>query len=229
MNIRRIKNESYMTLIFLTIQTIIFVLMQSGLFGSGESATTVINFGGLYGLQVLEDPTKIWHLISPIFVHIGFSHFIFNSIVLYFLGKQTEEVFGHLKFSLIYLGSGLLGNCLTFFFDTYSISAGASGGLLGLFGAFIVLRFLVPNNGMIQGLSQSYFMLMILTLVSSVIQPNIAFWGHLGGLIGGALLTVVLGASQINQKFNKHLRIVSGIFYIFLIFSTIFLTFANFS
>lgn len=229
MNIKKLKNESYMTLLFLTIQTIIFTLMQTGLFGGSESFGTILKFGGLFTPLMIAEPSNLWRLVTPIFVHIGFAHFIFNSVVLYYLGKQAEEVFGHLRFSMIYLGSGILGNCMSFIMDPYSISAGASGSLMGLFGAFIILRFIYKDNIYVRELSKNYVILIVITMVSSVLTPSVSFWGHFGGVIGGLLLPLIVTVPNYQGKMNKHYRVMALIVYIFLIISTIFLAFAKFS
>jgi membrane associated rhomboid family serine protease len=218
-----------MTLIFLTIQTIVFVLMQTGLFGDPNSPATILRFGGLFGLQIIEQPSTAWHLLTPIFVHIGFSHFLFNSITLYFLGRQTEQIFGHFNFILIYLGSGIFGNCLSFFAHPEFVSAGASTSLFGLFASFVALRFFLKDNVMIKQLAQSYAILIVLNLVFNLMDTTIDMYGHIGGLIGGFLLTIVVGVPHFQARFKKNHRFAAGAIYLGLIVIILYLTFSKFN
>lgn len=71
----------------------------------------------------------------PIFVHIGWAHFLMNTATLFFIGRQVENVFGWLRFTLIYLLSGIFGNALVFLITPNIVSAGASTSLFGLFAA----------------------------------------------------------------------------------------------
>lgn len=95
------------------------------------------------------------------FIHIGFTHILVNSITLYYLGTQMESLYGSLRFALIYLLSGLMGNLMSFAFND-SISAGASTSLFGLFAAAIVLGRQFPYNLGIQQMARSFTMLIFL-------------------------------------------------------------------
>ncbi|MFX3897758.1 rhomboid family intramembrane serine protease, partial [Streptococcus suis] len=78
-------------------------------------AYKIFEFGGMYCQVVRYDQTHLLLLISPIFVHIGCEHFIFNSITLLGFGYLLEGLFGSRLFFLLYLLSGILGNLFVLF------------------------------------------------------------------------------------------------------------------
>lgn len=55
----------------LAITALVFLLIQVFRFGQTTAAYTIFEFGGMFGEVVRYDPTQLWRLISPIFVHIG--------------------------------------------------------------------------------------------------------------------------------------------------------------
>ncbi|MDQ8767871.1 rhomboid family intramembrane serine protease, partial [Streptococcus ruminantium] len=82
----------------LAVTTFVFLLIQVLRFGQTTAAYTIFEFGGMYGEIVRHDPTQLWRLVSPIFVHIGWEHFLFNSVTLLGLGYQLEGLFGPRRF-----------------------------------------------------------------------------------------------------------------------------------
>ena len=145
------------THLFLAIQIVIFLLMT--LNGGSTNVLTLILFGAKFNPAIAQG--EWWRLIAPMFIHIGFTHILVNSITLYYLGTQMESLYGSLRFALIYLLSGLMGNLMSFAFND-SISVGASTSLFGLFAAAIVLGRQFPYNLGIQQMARSFTMLIFL-------------------------------------------------------------------
>src|SRR5699024_3526907 len=104
---------------------------------------TLIYFGAKSNPAIVAG--EWWRLITPMFLHIGFTHILFNGLIVYFLGSQLEMIIGHFRYFLLYLLSGILGNAASFAFN-FSISAGASTAVFGLFASTIVLGKLYPNQ-----------------------------------------------------------------------------------
>ena len=96
------------THLFLAIQIVIFLLMT--LNGGSTNVLTLILFGAKFNPAIAQG--EWWRLIAPMFIHIGFTHILVNSITLYYLGTQMESLYGSLRFALIYLLSGLMGNLM---------------------------------------------------------------------------------------------------------------------
>lgn len=57
---------------------------------------SLFKMGAMYGVFVQYSPLDLWRLVTPIFVHIGLEHFLFNMLTLYFIGKMAEQIFGTL-------------------------------------------------------------------------------------------------------------------------------------
>lgn len=104
---------------------------------------------GLHGtVFVLEanNLLHVWSYVTSVFAHSpeGLAHVAFNSLVLYFFGPQLERVTGSKRFSLLFLGSGIIASAATALVYTQlpvmTGSLGASGAVLGVLGALAVLN-----------------------------------------------------------------------------------------
>ncbi|MEW4355072.1 rhomboid family intramembrane serine protease [Streptococcus pneumoniae] len=193
------------SLLVVTLLVFLAMLLTRGF--AYSNAQTVFEFGGIYGDALLALPSQSWRLVSAIFVHIGFEHVILNMLTLYFIGRQAEDIFGSLKFLMLYLFSGLMGNIFVFFFTPYAVAAGASSSLFGIFGAIIMLRYAV-RNPYIQQLGQSYLSLLVVNLLFSL-MPGISLAGHLGGAVGGALCAVILPVRGERRAYTMKERVLA--------------------
>jgi rhomboid protease GluP len=130
-----------------------------------------------------------WRLFTAMFLHIGVMHLLFNLYALYAIGSLVEAYYGHLRFTIIYIGGGLCGSLASYRFSD-AISAGASGGVFALAGAAAVYFFLYRDNFGARGRSvlQNMLLIIVVNLVFGAIGQGVDNWGHLGGLVGGSLL-----------------------------------------
>ncbi|HWM39425.1 MAG TPA: rhomboid family intramembrane serine protease, partial [Streptomyces sp.] len=81
-----------------------------------------------------------YRLLSSMFLHQEIWHIAMNMLGLWFLGPPLEAALGRLRYSALYLLSGLGGSALTFLVSSPGqASLGASGAVFGLFGATAVL------------------------------------------------------------------------------------------
>jgi membrane associated rhomboid family serine protease len=131
---------------------------------------------------------EYFRLLTSTFVHFGIIHIFLNMYCLYLLGPTVERALGRLRFSALYLISGLAGSALSYGFGTTNkIAGGASGAVFGLFAAFYVISRKRGDD---------------VTQITGTIAINLAFsvffssfidWrGHVGGLIGGALVAAAM-------------------------------------
>jgi membrane associated rhomboid family serine protease len=178
------------TMALIAINVIAF--LASGQFGTGGSAqnTQIFDKGGLFGPDI-HDKHEYWRLVTSGFLHAGFLHIAFNMYLLYVLGQMLEPVLGNVKFAVIYGVALLAGSFGALVLSPHSFTVGASGAVFGLMGAaFFELR----SRGMdaFAGGIGSIGGLILFNLVFSFALSNISIGGHIGGLIGGSLVTLAM-------------------------------------
>jgi len=213
MKVKRFFRQPLLTYLFLSIQIILFILMTFN--GGSTNTNTLIEYGAKFNPFIVLG--QWWRLITPVFLHIGWMHLLINSVILYFLGIQLENYFGHWRFGLIYLLSGFAGNIASFAFNN-SISAGASTAIFGLFGASLVLGKIYPYNPAIQQMARNFLLLVVINLVFGVFDSTIDLSGHIGGLAGGYLLSTAISVKDSSSNSLKKRLLYAGIFIMLSIF-----------
>jgi membrane associated rhomboid family serine protease len=128
-----------------------------------------------------------WRLITSAFLHANLIHIGFNMYFLWFVGSAVEQALGRGRFLAVYFVSALAGSAGALVWSPTQPTVGASGALFGLLGAALILE--RQRNFVLGG---SALMLILINLVLSFTLSNISVGGHIGGLIGGALCTLVL-------------------------------------
>jgi membrane associated rhomboid family serine protease len=150
--------------------------------------TTLIAYGAKDNSLILQG--QYWRFITPIFLHANALHIGLNMFNLVVLGVFLERLFGHLRFLLIYLLTGIISIIASFYFAPQDISIGASGAIFGLVGAYsifvLVHRRAFPNGG----ISALLWLLFIVVLNLSIgfFVSNVDNYAHIGGLLSGCLL-----------------------------------------
>ncbi len=121
--------------------------------------------------------------------HANFTHILFNMLALYSLGTAVENYYGRIKYSAILLLSLLSASYISNHFAATNMPAvGASGMIFGLFGAI-----LVTGRRMGVDYRQTLGVIGINVLITFIPGANIDWHAHLGGLLGGALATLIIG------------------------------------
>lgn len=158
---------------------------------------------------------EYYRLITGAFVHGGIFHLIFNCYALYVIGSQLESFLGKAKYLIVYLFSALTGSLLSIIFNT-GFSVGASGAIFGLMGSLVYFgyHYRVYLGTVIRS---QIIPLILLNLLLGFTMSGIDNWAHIGGLIGGALITTALGVKYKSTKFEMvNGFIISVIFVLFL-------------
>ena len=206
----------------LIITTLVFMAIQIFRFSDSTSGATIFEFGGLYGLFLKHDPSQLWRLVTPIFVHIGWQHFLFNLFAIYIVGQLAEQVWGSWRFLLLYLLSGIMGNVFTLFLTPDVVAAGASTSIFGVFAAITVAGYF-GHNPYLKQMGQSYQALIVVNLIFNLFMPNVGLVGHIGGLVGGLLAAVFLPTLHEKNMFQTWQRLLAGGVYLLLTLGMIFL------
>ncbi|MBF0709481.1 rhomboid family intramembrane serine protease [Alkalihalobacillus hwajinpoensis] len=170
--------------ILIGIHILLFVLVN--LFGM----YSILRLGVGYNRAI--EIGEYWRLVTPIFLHGGFAHVLFNSFSLYLFGPALEQMLGKTKFLVGYFGAGIIANIATFYLQGSNFShVGASGAIFGLFGIYFYMAF-YRKELIDQANSQLILMILGIGLVMTFVSPNINILGHLFGFIGGAALAPIL-------------------------------------
>lgn len=177
-----------------------FILMY--IFGNGSSDNlTLIKFGA--NLDILTVGLgEYFRLITCSFLHIGIFHLLFNMYALYVIGSQAESFFGKIKYLIIYLFSAVSASLLSLMFSANVISAGASGAIFGLMGALLYFgyhyRIYLGNV-----IKSQIIPIIVINLLFGFLVSGVDNAAHIGGLIGGFLMAMVLGVPEHNDKSSR--------------------------
>ena len=154
--------------------------------GTNSLAGSIYVNGALYGPAVAQGDW--WRLITGGFLHANILHLGMNMLILWLIGAPLEEMLGRARYTLLYFASLLAGSAGALLQAPLVPTVGASGAIFGLFGALLVLEYFA--TGQIVG--GQAFGLIVINLIISFTFNNISWGGHIGGLVGGILGTLVL-------------------------------------
>ena len=131
----------------------------------------------------------VWRFITPAFLHGSLAHIFFNMYALLSIGGLLERHYGYIRFITLYFLAAFSGNVFSFLFTGENgYSVGASTAVFGLIGAELI--FFYQNRELFgsyakQAISNTVFIIAINLFIG--LNPNIDNWGHIGGLLGGAM------------------------------------------
>ena len=153
--------------------------------GSGFNAPG----GELFSKFVLVGPLVAnggwWRLITAAFLHGSILHIAFNMYALWVIGTPVEQYLGRARYLGLYFVSGLAGSAGALLQSPITPVVGASGAIFGILGAMLIIEWQV--TGRLAGNAMTFI---VINLVISFAIPNISWGGHVGGLIGGILVTL---------------------------------------
>ena len=166
--------------------------------------------------------SEYYRIITAAFTHYDIFHLLFNMYALYVIGSQIESFFGKKKYMIIYLFSIITSSLMSItFMPNNGASLGASGAIFGLFGSLIYFGY---HYRLYLGtvLRSQVIPLIIFNLLLGFMITGVDNAAHIGGLIGGILISMACG---VKYKSTKSERINGGILSIILL---TFLTYISF-
>jgi GlpG protein len=154
-------------------------------------AIQYFTFDGLTG-------NSYWRFITPIFLHFGIAHFVFNSLWLSMLGARVERLMGSLHLILLVLVSGILSNIAQFWWSGASNFGGMSGVVYALLGYNWACNTVSPSAVLhlprgIMGFMMGWLFFCMTPVMPMIFGVGIANAAHVGGLMSGLLLGFVFG------------------------------------
>ena len=207
------------TIVFLVANIFVFLLiyLQSG----GENSPLFNSALVAYGAKTnaLINAGQWWRLVTPIFLHGGVIHLLMNMYGLWILGPYVERLYGSAKFVFFWVltgVAGVFGSYLTvrpgmqlnmasrfLFKNGDPVSVGASGALFGLIGVLFVFGIKFRHE-LPDGFKRAFGTGMLPTILLNVFIgftiPVIDNAAHMGGLIAGAALALVVGYKRPGER-----------------------------
>ncbi len=175
---------------------------------------------GLYGPNVLEEPAlAALQVFTSMFVHLNFFHLFGNLIILLAFGLPFEDRVGGRRFLLVYLLGGLVGTVAQVLvrWPEPMLLMGASGAIFGIIGGFaatypnliiplpvplFVITFFMRMRVWVGAAIFAAFQFLMIAFVVDPGAGGVAYFAHLGGLVGGILvgLTLVKGQAPAHRS-----------------------------
>ena len=189
------SKEPYITYLLIAINVIFFLVPV--LLNQHEY---IVNTFCVHGPSIRAG--QYYRLFTGMFIHANIMHLFFNCYALYVIGTQIESYLGKLKYIIIYLFSGVIGSLFSMTFLGNVGSLGASGAIFGLLGAMLYFgyhyRVFLGNI-----LKSQIIPLIIFNLFLGFILNGVDNFAHIGGLIGGAMITMALGVKDKSSLFEE--------------------------
>lgn len=172
----------------------ILVFLAVEFTGGSQNTMHMLDWGAAYTPLIVQDG-EYFRLFTCMFLHFGMEHLTNNMLVLFVLGSRLEQAVGRIRFLLIYLFGGILGNIISLCLELrdldFAVSAGASGAVFAVMGAMIYV--VIRNKGWLGDLSMKQILIMAaFSLYFGYASTGVDNAAHIGGLISGFLLAVLL-------------------------------------
>ena len=185
------NKESIVTIMLLACNELVFLIME--LMGDTNDTEFMLKMGAAWPPYIMDG--QYWRLLTSTFMHFGFEHIMNNMLVLVCAGPILEKALGHVKYLLLYLLAGVGGSTLSFLqmvdSGEYAVAAGASGAIFGVIGA--LLWVVIRHQGRYETLTGKGLLFMIvISLYYGISSGEVDNWGHIGGLLMGFFLGVIL-------------------------------------
>lgn len=187
-----LRSREKCNLLMVVINIVVFIVLE--IMGSTTDTLFMVRHGAMYEPLVTQQG-EYYRLFTCMFLHFGVQHLFYNMLLLIFVGDMLEKVAGKIRYLLIYLGGGLLGNFLSMMVaektGNFAVSAGASGAIFAVVGALLYL--IMRNSDRVpEELRRRMVVMALLSLIQGFTQTGTDNMAHLGGFLGGILICIVV-------------------------------------
>lgn len=150
---------------------------------------------------------EYWRILTGGAMHASVSHIFFNGYALFSFGKLVEFLSNRTHLAIVFLLSVIGGGLLSLVFTPDGISVGASGGIVGLIGYLAVYGFRRRQLLSPEFLKSILINIAIIAGIGLLLYKVIDNFGHLGGLLAGA----IYGFFQIPKDLHQNPREVGAV------------------
>ena len=203
------KNKSYFRLIILIVCSLVFLLQISS--DNMDFYTYYFGFKPASFFNTNDFPTffPILTVITSIFMHGGWMHFLGNMLYLWIFADNVEDILGTKKFITFYLFAGFFASFCQAIMDLNSDipMIGASGAIAGVLGSYlyyfpkakvlVLVPFFIFFTMRISASILLIFWFIFQFLNLSNIESSVAWMAHIGGFIFGYAYSVFNGKKNI--------------------------------
>ncbi|QOL47965.1 rhomboid family intramembrane serine protease [Massilia litorea] len=176
------KSSSVISFLSLTLVASYLMLASPDFENIGQGA---LAYGGL--TKTTLSTNQFYRLASSFFLHSTPFHLGFNILSLGIMGRYIGLIFGHVRLVVILLYSAIIGSLLSLAFSPHQIVIGASGGILGLYGAyyFVCIRHHKRLPGSLSIPIWALGLGLALQFLVDVISDGTDVSSHIGGFLSG--------------------------------------------
>lgn len=183
------RSRPYVNIALAAVNVLVFLYLEA--IGSTEDGVFMVKHGAVFAPFVILGG-EYYRLFTAMFLHFGVSHLANNMLVL---GEKMERALGHIKYLIFYLASGVAANSISLAVQVRtgqaSVSAGASGAIFGVVGGLVYV--IAIHHGQLDGLTNRQLGFMVLlTLYHGFTSAGVDNMAHIGGLISGFILGILL-------------------------------------
>jgi membrane associated rhomboid family serine protease len=163
---------------------------------AGASEKVLIQQGALDPFRVADG--QYWRLLTNAFLHFGIIHLALNMYALFIIGNVVEAELGRVRYLALFLVTGWFASAIAYWLTPplvvaqgggfiLQVSAGASGAIFGLFGAFLAYNYRRRHLAFYANRMRQMLMLIVLNMVFTFTIPGISWQAHVGGLVAGLI------------------------------------------
>lgn len=147
-----------------------------------------------------------WRVVTTALVHAALPfHLLFNMLALFVVGRALEPLIGRGRFLALYLLSAIAGSLAVLLLgNPFGSVIGASGAVFGLFAAYIVIVRRLGGN------VTPMLAIVGINLVLGFFIGGVSWQAHVGGLVGGALVALILLNTRRRQQRTLQLLLLGG-------------------
>ena len=186
--------KSPVTWLLVSVNVVMFLVLT--LTGGSDNNVNLYRWGAKFGPAIQSGD---WYrLFSPIFLHAGIFHIAANTFALLLFGPRLELEFGRLAYLASYLVSGVCGVSVSYLVSP-ALSVGASGAIFGLVGVYGVylLRNRRDFGAAVNPVIVNLAIVLSINIVFGLLAPGIDQGAHMGGLIAGAAMGLVVAPRRV--------------------------------
>jgi rhomboid protease GluP len=177
----------FITPVIIDLNILVWLLMVcTGVDFFAPDTTSLLRWGA--NLRTLTVEGDWWRLITNTFLHIGIFHLLLNMYALIYVGFLLEPILGKTRFATAYLLTGIIASLTSIAWHNFTVSAGASGAIFGMYGVFLAML----TTNLIDPAKRNALLGSIAVFVAYNLfygmKEGIDNAAHLGGLISGILI-----------------------------------------